>query len=479
MSIISRESTEKSVLSTCLNNLDQAWVSHIARIGGNNPETLFGYPRNAAIFSVLHSSIAESKNPSLPLVEDILDQKYSQLFEDGSYDYLHEVILEPSLDFDMMTTALDDLRESRQQRRIQREIETLNKDISSDDVDVTSEDIAQRLKEIVDGTEISRDLQTFGEMTQEILDAPAPMWTQSTRIPDLDAVLGGDGFESGTLTVVAARPKVGKTVFMNSMIYTTLESGNYPLVFNYETKKVEFLAKMISRHIQDETLGWGKIKAYISKSEEVKISAEQKREIDKALKWALDQKWYPIFDKTTSMQEMESIVTRVKSEIPEGMNVVLFVDYLQLMVTDNSNAVAQISDLTRFFKLLATTYDIAVVLLSQLNRTAGDEKPRVWQMRGSGSIEQDADVILLLDSPSRRNTEAIEENDSRHNLLEIDAGTSRLATGGDVELFIDGGIQLVDSYNVYDENDKDELNYDITDFLEDEDDEEDSTNFSL
>lgn len=473
MPIISRESTEKSVLSTCLNNLDKSWISHIARLGGNNPETLFGSPRNSAIFKVMHSIASSNKSPSMALVEDILNQKYSQLFEDfenGSYDYLSEIILEPSLDFDMMDTALNDLKESRQQRRIQRDIETLNKDIESDDVDVTSEDIAQRLKDIIDNTEISQDLQTFAEMTQEILDAPAPMWTQSTRIPDLDAVLGGDGFESGTLTVVAARPKVGKTVFMNSMIYTTLESGNYPLVFNYETKKVEFLAKMISRHIQDENLGWGKIKAHISKKEETRLTIEQKKSIDQGLEWALTQEWYPIFDKTTSMQEMESIVTRVKSEIPEDVNVVVFVDYLQLMVTDNNNAVAQISDLTRFFKLLATTYDVAVVLLSQLNRTAGDEKPRVWQMRGSGSIEQDADVILLLDSPARRQTESTGEEDSKHNLLEIDAGTSRLATGGDVELFIDGGIQFVDSYDDSILKDKeDEIEQDIDYFLEDDD----------
>ena len=101
--------------------------------------------------------------------------------------------------------------------------------------------------------------------------------------------------------------------------------------------------------------------------------------------------------------------------------------------------------------MLATTYDVAVVLLTQLNRQAGDEKPRVHQMRGSGSIEQDADVVLLLDDPNRRKKSVKDEDgnvseqpDVKPNTLEIDANTSRLATGGDMELFIDGGIQFID-----------------------------------
>ncbi len=452
MAVLFRTNTELAVLSTCLNNLHQSWVSHTARVGGPNPETLFYDSKNAATFAVLNDIVSHGKTPSLALVEDELGNRHASLFEEGDIlGFLRKVLLVAPLDHYGMETALDDLKEARQQRHLQREIEVLTQDIGDDEVDVTSSDVARRLKEIIDSTEITQDLQTFGEMTQEILDSPAPMWTQSTGIDSLDDVLGGSGFESGTLTVVAARPKVGKTVFMNSMIYVTLDSGNYPLVFNYETKKVEFLAKMISRHICDPEINWGKIKAYISGSEDHFLRPAQVRKVEGGIEWALKQDWYLIFDKTTTAEAMEAIVTRVKSEVPEDRQVVVFVDYLQLLVTDNMNAVAQISDWTRFFKLLATTYDVAVVLLTQLNRQAGDEKPRVHQMRGSGSIEQDADVVLLLDDPNRRKKSVKDEDgnvseqpDVKPNTLEIDANTSRLATGGDMELFIDGGIQFID-----------------------------------
>lgn len=460
MAIIENASSEQAILSTCINNLDKGWIGHTSREGGTHPETLFNDEKNSAVFSVLHNLVAEGKNVAIPVVIDTLDTKYPSLFPDGSKKYIRSIQLVPGIsNLNTFNDVLEGLIRSRSLRKQRKEIELVFSDINDPSIDTVPADVAERLKEIISDTEVSSDAQTFGEVTSEILNSPRPMWTQPTGIEELDNALGGKGFESGTLTVVAARPKVGKTVFMNDMIYRTLREGNYPLVFNYETKKIEFLAKMISRHIGDSSIGWGKIKAFISKDEEIIVSSSEANKIKEGIQWAENQGWYVIFDKTTSMPDMEGLIMRAKADAPEGANIVVFVDYLQLQITDSSKTVEQISDLTRFYKLVSGTYDVAVVLLSQLNRGPESDKPKIYHLRGSGSIEQDADVVLLLDTPYRR-----KESTDPH-VLEIDAGTSRLAQGGEFQLFIDGACQFIDERDE-DYQDRTELDVDYIEEIE-------------
>lgn len=435
MAIVNNITSEEAILSTCLNNLDQGWVGHVSRVGGDRPETLFSDPKNHAVFLVLAKLVSLGKAPNIPMVVDMLDAQHSALFPDGAIEHVSAIQLTPELyTTEQVNSVLDTLVDSRSVRRQLKGLELIKEDILDPSVDVSPSDVSERMHEIISEAEVDVEAQTFGDLAEEIMDSARPMWTQSTGIDELDAVLGGEGFESGTLTVIAARPKVGKTIMMNSMIWTTALAGNTPIVLNLETKKVEFMAKMIARQICNPHISWGKIKDYISNREKSNTTSNEALIIEDGIEWAKQQTWRTTFNKRISMQDIESMIMQVKSEIPEDGKIVLFIDYLQLQVTDSSRTVEQISDLTRFYKIIAGTYDIAVVLLSQLNRDAKDEKPKVYQMRGSGSIEQDADVVLLLHRPEG----------AGDNVLMVDGGTSRLSEGDEeIMLFIDGGSQSV------------------------------------
>ena len=265
-------------------------------------------------------------------------------------------------------------------------------------------------------------------------------WTQTTGIKELDEVLGGSGFESGCLTVVGARPKVGKTVFMNSMVFATRKDGAYPIVLNYETKDIEFTAKMIARYIADRKdsdpdLHWGLIKRHLAK-EEVALTSKQIKLIEEGIDWAENEDWYVSFNKDDYMEEIEALVEQERARREEDAKIILFIDYLGLQVRDAFKEREEITQLTRFYKKLAGKYKISVVCLSQMNRGADDVND-VRALRSSGSIEQDADTIILLDRPNRRDPQ------QPAYILEVGAGTTRLAEGNNFELFIDGGTNLI------------------------------------
>lgn len=434
--------SENAVISSCLNNLDKGIHGHVSRIAGNNAETIFSDPRNSAIFSVIGNITDKGGFPTVSIIIDTLDNQYDALFDEGAEDYINSVLLTPALyNIDQLTYTVEQLMTLRTLRRQLTEIETVAQDMKDPDVEAEPGDVAKRLQDIITDTEVASEVETFAEIVDDILNSTRAMWTQTTGIKELDYVFGGRGFESGTLCVIGARPKVGKTIFMNSMVYQTLQEGNHPVVLNYETKRIEFVSKILSRHLAIDGLSWGIIKSYLSKEEsEYGYKKEHVQAIKRGLEWSQEQNWEVAFDKTMSMQDIEALVVKAKAEQEEGAKVILFVDYLQLQITDSLREREQIGDLTRFYKRLAGTYDIAVVILSQLNRSASDGKPSAHQLRGAGNIEQDSDVIILLDKPARPERA---ETDDVH-LLEVNALTSRLSEGGEFNLFIDGANQIID-----------------------------------
>ena len=451
MSNLSLPSTETSVLSTVVNNLSKGWYSYIVSGGGNNPEKLFFDPKNQALFHAIQDAYESGGHPTLSSIEDRLEEKYSHNFDDVSAFLTNIQLSPPVTTIEQMETSIDKLAQYRELRRQISGIEQVLEDINDPDIDAIPQDVATRLQDIVDTTESAAETETFGDIVSSVLESPRAMWNISTGVDVIDSALGGKGFESGCLTIAAARPKVGKTILMNSLINSVLENGGIPLVLNLETKRIEFAAKTIARHIADENLGWGEVKDYLRlrdhadedvMSEEEKavfnnLSKTQKNSIDKAIRWAEKQDWYVSFDKNMSIQDIHSLAMKAKADYPVDSKIVLFVDYIQLQVQNSFREREEITNLSRFYKKLAGSLDIHVFALAQLNRDAAGNRPQVSQLRGSGSLEQDADTILLLDRPHNH-------DDTRPKyILEIIAETTRLAQGGTEECFIDGASQIV------------------------------------
>ena len=136
--------------------------------------------------------------------------------------------------------------------------------------------------------------------------------------------------------------------------------------------------------------------------------------------------------------DIYAMVMKAKAHHNHDAKIVLFVDYIQLQVNNSFKEREEISQLSRFYKKLAGQMDIHVFSLAQLNRQAGDnDKPSITHLRGSGSLEQDADTIFLLTRPHET-----DDNRPKH-ILNVIAETTRLAEGNTQECFIDGPTQLV------------------------------------
>ncbi len=200
------------------------------------------------------------------------------------------------------------------------------------------------------------------------------------------------GLQQADLIIVAARPSMGKTAFsLNIATYAAIVDKLKVGVFSLEMSSEQLLLRILcsEAHIDSQKLRTGK---YLSKEEWTKITRTL-GELSKA----------QIFIDSTagiSLLEMRAKARRLKAE--HGLDL-LIVDYMQLMSGGKEryeNRQQEISTISRGLKGLAKELNIPVVALSQLSRAPeqrmGDHRPQLSDLRESGSIEQDADVVLFI-----------------------------------------------------------------------------------
>lgn len=211
-------------------------------------------------------------------------------------------------------------------------------------------------------------------------------------LPSLDAVT--QGFMPGTVTVIAARPGVGKTALLCNMLLSM--EAHHPLFFSLEQPKLQIADRLVSI-----TAGLG-LKP-IRRGRDL-TEAERERYMDAANRLAE----FPcmIADKPGRTVTQITAISRVwKRRKNIG---VVFIDYLQLIAPDDRRAPReqQVGDISRGIAAMAKDLHIPVVLLAQMNREiekrqVKDKVPRLSDLRESGAIEQDAFTIIALDNPSQ------------------------------------------------------------------------------
>ncbi len=207
----------------------------------------------------------------------------------------------------------------------------------------------------------------------------------------LDAKLGKMG--KSDLIVLAARPGMGKTSFALNIAQNVATNKTAVAVFSLEMSKEQLNDRLLSaqsgitsRHLRTgdiEVDEWDKIADAIDHLSRLPIYLDDTPSI--------------------TVSDMKSKIRRLNSE-PDKDNIgLVVVDYIQLMSTGRrtENRVQEISEITRNLKIMAKELDVPIIALSQLSRSAekqksGDNRPQLSDLRDSGSIEQDADVVLFL-----------------------------------------------------------------------------------
>ncbi len=214
-----------------------------------------------------------------------------------------------------------------------------------------------------------------------------------TQIPTLDGALGG-GIEPGRIVVLAGRPGGGKSSLAATLAWRMAAAGKRTLIVSLEMPAGEIVDRMLAStgdllHTEIRT---------------GRIDDSHRPLLDDAAQ-RLSALPLEIVDRVHSLAGVVAEVRRRR-----GLQV-LVVDYLQLVRIDGKfgNRNSEIEHATRLLKQIAIEADIAVVLLSQLNRSVEDrpdQRPRLSDLRDSGAIEQDADIVLMLwrasDLPGRR-----------------------------------------------------------------------------
>ena len=206
----------------------------------------------------------------------------------------------------------------------------------------------------------------------------------STGIPKLDIILGG-GFKKGSLYILAARPGIGKSALAIQFTHECAKKGMRSSYASLEMTASECAGRLLSHASgvrKPTTKGF--------------LQAGHKQKLEKHVKAM--QRWPITFkdDSTSTLQGLQSFLAKQRIEGELGLVVI---DYLQLLsVPGVDSRVQEVSQISRTLKQLSLELDCPVIALSQLNRAieSQNRQPMLSDLRESGSIEQDADVVMFL-----------------------------------------------------------------------------------
>jgi replicative DNA helicase len=300
----------------------------------------------------------------------------------------------------------------------------------SDPLETILEEAERQVYEITMKGSSSGRLIAFQEMMEET-------WARIEKLSDNNGELRGvpsgfrdldnklAGFQKSDLIILAARPSVGKSSLMLDFARNAAVKHGIPTaIFSLEMSKEQLVDRMLSAQSQVDS--WKLRTAKLSLDEEFARLQQGMHELMKA----------PLYIDDTpanTILNMRSVLRRLHSDKPIGLVVV---DYLQLMNTAKSydNMVNQVTEISRSLKGLAKEFNVPVIALSQLSRAVESRggRPRLSDLRDSGSIEQDADVVMFIHREDKYG-----ENTEKKNIVEILIEKHRNGPTGVLELYFD------------------------------------------
>ncbi|MFH2096611.1 MAG: replicative DNA helicase [Bacteroidota bacterium] len=266
-----------------------------------------------------------------------------------------------------------------------------------------------------------KHIEKAGEKGEGLIGVPSG-FTSIDRITS--------GWQKSDLVIIAARPSMGKTAFVLSMARNIAVEHNRPVaIFSLEMSSLQLVNRLIvsETHIPGEKIKNGRLEPYEWEQMEI-----QTRDLAKSPLYIDDSAAISIF-------ELRAKARRLKQQYKIEL---LIVDYLQLMTGGGDirggNREQEVSNISRSLKAMAKDLEIPVIALSQLNRSvemrSGDKRPQLSDLRESGAIEQDADIVMFIHRPEKYGITQDEEGNSTKGLAEIIIAKHRNGAIADVSL---------------------------------------------
>ncbi len=237
---------------------------------------------------------------------------------------------------------------------------------------------------------------------------------------DLDEKISG--LNNSDLIIVAARPAMGKSAFvLNIASYVAMHDKIPVMIFNLEMSKEQLVKRMLSSESEIDSMRLNN--ANLEQEDWIKMADASNRLAD-----------VPIYiDDTPILTPSEIRAKCRKAKLEKNVGLII-IDYLQLMESKTANGSRQqeISEISRGLKILAKELDVPVIALSQLSRATesrADHRPMLSDLRESGSIEQDADIVMFL-----HREDYYDKDTEKKNIAEVIIAKNRHGETGTIEL---------------------------------------------
>jgi len=272
---------------------------------------------------------------------------------------------------------------------------------------------------------MDRAVRDAMEYIETIHSSTHQKFSVPTGFYELDELLGG--FQKSDLIILAARPSMGKTALALTLARNAAIDHKVPVgVFSLEMATMQLIIRMICAE--------ARINAHLVRTGKLPHSEGSK--LSKTVHKLTDAPVYVDDTPAQTVLEIRAKARRLKAEKNVGM---IIIDYLQLMTGPQKaeSREREISHISRSLKSLAKELNIPVIALSQLNRaveTRTDKRPQLSDLRESGSIEQDADVVMFLNRPEYYGIEKDENGESLEGVTEVIIGKQRNGPTGLVKL---------------------------------------------
>lgn len=380
--IIHDADAERAIIATAIQR-----NTYMSRLLELEPTDFYSH-ENALLLSIMRDLYNSGETVDIPVIKATLVQRgKTETFDAKKIDDLHDdVMYAVTYNFDWMFDKVLDLSKKRKLAALGTKIVD-----AASTHGTTTDELVERIDRAV--SEINRDRSAKAVSVSEVAAGGDSGFVEAekyltTGFPDLDQILLG--LFGGQLIIIGARPGVGKSAFALQMAEHIAREGRV-LFFSLEMPKKQIIRRMITRRTG--------IPANAMRSGN--ISGDQRREVQATLREIeKDYKNLIVIDNAT---DFYTIVNTAKKQYDQYGLSCIMIDYLQLCrMKSAEKRYLQLGEMTATLKAMSIKYGLPIVVLSQLGRIAENKTPELSELRESGNIEQDADVVIFPHRPNMK-----------------------------------------------------------------------------
>lgn len=418
------QDTETEILSTILKEPEKLYVIN------DIEDFMFTSEANKRLYKTLNDLITDNLTPDLGLLTSFLESR-NELDVVGGAEYLKYLFAKEPNSTNLKEYERILINNYKARSLISVATRAVTEMTNSDDVEAVLSNTKNQLDRLM--------LTSGGESVQDISTALKLSWDNIIYrinnpglrgypfgIKSIDAILGGIG--QGDVWVLAARTSQGKTAMMCNSILSAASQGIPCLVFSLEMNRQAFSERLIAIAsgvpVIDIRLG--------------NINQKQLNQITEAV---AKIKSYPIYLDTNFSVNLNYVESNIRKQHRNNGIKLVYIDYLQLLSERGEDDTKELGRISRKIKLLSNELDIGTVMLAQLNRKVEErenKRPILSDLRQSGNIEEDADLVLFL-----YREEYYKADTKNKGLMEFIIRKNRNGPIGTIPLHFDSATNIV------------------------------------